>query len=141
VLLVRLRFVFSTSSSSVNALASPSSMFEHALGVFSFSFWYVGGDLVAATPLGTVRMAWAWFRDDMSCYGCRHGPTKSVWFPSLWVHLVVCLASQACSGGTWSFASHRGLARRRLGRLSRLADLLGMDLVARPASWACSAKT
>jgi hypothetical protein len=101
--------VFNTTSSSVNAL-TPSSMYEHALGVSSYPFWYVGGDFVAVTPLGTVRMAWTWFGNSVSYYS-RRGPTTSVWVPSLWACLVVHPTSQTCSAGTWLLAPLHRLTR------------------------------
>jgi hypothetical protein len=136
---VRLRFVFSMISSSVNVLTSPSSMCEHALGASFCPFWYVGGDFVAVTPLGTVHMVWTWFGGEVSCYGCR-GPTTLAWSPSLRVHLVTRPASQTCSMGTWSLALPNRLGRRGLSRSPHLIDLLG-DLVALPVSQTCSTGT
>lgn len=52
--------------------------------------------------------------------------------------LVVRLASQNCSVGTWSSISPHKLARWGHGHPSRLLDLLGRDFVARLASDTCS---
>jgi hypothetical protein len=76
---------------------------------------------VCLRPFGTVGTVQAWFDDVLSCRGCRGS-------------LVVRPASHNCSAGAWSFSPPHRHAWRGLGRSPRLADLLGGDLVGRPAS-------
>jgi sugar phosphate isomerase/epimerase len=76
-----------------------------------------------ATTRCTARFARTWPKDDASRFSL-HGQLRRVGVPSSGAHLA----------GTWLSASHRRLAWRLLGRLLRLADLLGMDLVVRSAS-------
>jgi hypothetical protein len=83
---------------------------------------------VCLMPFGTVGMSWLWFGDVVSCRDHRW-PTTLVRVPSSRIHSV----------RTLSFAPPRRLARRGLGRLPRLAYLLGRYLVILPASWTCSA--
>jgi hypothetical protein len=95
--------VFSMASSSINVLASPSSMCKRALGVSPYPFLVCGQRIYSHDLLGIVCMAWTWFGDDVSCYG-HHGPTMSACVPSF----------------------------RGLGCSSRLVGLLSGDLVVRP---------
>jgi hypothetical protein len=94
-------------------------MCEHALGMSSYPFWYVGGDFVVVTPL--VLYAW-----------CEHGlvatcPITTVVDQQRWPGLPPC-------GSVWSFAPPRRLSRWGHGRSLHLANLLSGDLVVRPAS-------
>jgi hypothetical protein len=123
---VSLRFVFSTVSSSVNNLTSTSSMCKHALGVSSCPFWYVGEDFVAVTPL--VLYAWHGYGLVVMCH------VTAVMDHQRRPGLPPC-------GSVWSFALPRRLARRGLGCSPHLTYLLRGDLVIRPASQTCSART
>jgi hypothetical protein len=69
------------------------------------------------------------FGDVASCRG-RRGSATSTCVPSLRIRLA----------GAWLFAPPHRLARRGLGRSLRLTDLLGGDLIIRPASQTCSAR-
>jgi hypothetical protein len=73
---------------------------------------------VSQRPLGAVCTIQTWL-DDVASYCGRRGLAASTCVPFLRISLV----------GTWSSAPSRRLTRRGLGRSSRLADLLGGDLV------------
>jgi hypothetical protein len=128
VLLVRLRFVLSTTSSSANVPMSPSNMCEHALGVSSCPFWYVGEDFVVVTPL--VLHAWCGYGLVTTCHVTaavdqqrRPGlpPCGSAWSLALscklaWQGLgrsphILSQWGLGCSAGTWSLAPHKSIAR------------------------------
>jgi hypothetical protein len=120
-LTMRLRVVFSTTSSSIMALASPFSMRRYAISMVCchvlYGMWVVTAEtLMSRSPL--VLHTWP----DVVWWCCVL--SRPSWVSSVSLEF-----------------PHCGFAQWGLGRSPHLTDLFGEDLVVRPASQACSTRT
>jgi hypothetical protein len=121
-LTMRLRYgVFCTTSSSVNALASPSIMRGHAPGMACCH-------VLSGTLVVTMEALLLWSPLVLHTWP-KHG----------WVML--CLVAEVVDRWCLSGFPPCGFAWRGLDRPSCLVGLPDEDLVVRPASQACSART